>query len=333
MSLRSGLLAFVFVLSLPAESAEIVLADGSRVVGEVLGLDDAEDLRVDTEHMGVVEIDWDAVRSIDNTGVLEIELFDGSRIYGSLSVDGNSVRAGAGDMRTIPRDDVFHIEEYNQTFQDAVELYTDLGMNLVRGNNIVTQISTGAGLRYDGERFETSLDATAIVNEQVDGTDTRRTTIRSGYTWKLHDSWTLRGFYSFESDEQQGLDSRTLLGATIGNRIVNNRRVRLELYSGLALNTEDFEISPKSDSLEGVLGTTVRWRSANDVDLDATLTVLPNLEQSGRTRAQFDGSISIDLWGDLDFKTTVYNRYDSDPPEGNSKNDYGTTVGLSWSSD
>ena len=42
-------------------------------------------------------------------------------------------------------------------------------------------------------------------------------------------------------------------------------------------------------------------------------------------------SASIDLFADFDFKLTVYDRYDSDPPVGNETNDYGITVGLSWS--
>ena len=48
-------------------------------------------------------------------------------------------------------------------------------------------------------------------------------------------------------------------------------------------------------------------------------------------RVQFDGSLSFDIFSDLDFKLTVYDRYDSQPPEGNDTNDTGLTLGLSWS--
>jgi putative salt-induced outer membrane protein YdiY len=58
--------------------------------------------------------------------------------------------------------------------------------------------------------------------------------------------------------------------------------------------------------------------------------VLPNLEDSSRVRTQFDGSLSVDLFSDFDFKVTVYDRYDSQPPPGNEKNDTGITLGLSW---
>ena len=79
--------------------------------------------------------------------------------------------------------------------------------------------------------------------------------------------------------------------------------------------------------LTGLL-TLERLRSAADIDF--ALTFFPNLEESDRLRSQFDGTMSFDLFSDLDFKVTVYNRYDSAPPEGNEKNDTGVTLALSW---
>lgn len=54
-------------------------------------------------------------------------------------------------------------------------------------------------------------------------------------------------------------------------------------------------------------------------------------QRACRLRAEFDASLSIELLEDLDFKLTVYDRYDSDPPEGNDTNDTGLTLDLSWS--
>ena len=70
---------------------------------------------------------------------------------------------------------------------------------------------------------------------------------------------------------------------------------------------------------------------ARGVDIDVSLFVLPSLEQSDRLRMQFDSTLTVDLFADLDFKLTVYDRYDSQPPEGNDTNDSGLTLGLSWS--
>ena len=311
-------------------AAEIHLRDGSVIRGEILTLVNGEDLTVDTEYMDEVTIEWDAIETVENTKPVVVELFNGLRLSGPLFIDDEGVRIGGPKAEPLPPERIFGIEEFNQAIWDGVSAYTDVGWNIVRGNNTVTQLSIGAGVGYDGPKFETSVDVSAIVNEQQDATDTRRETLNANYSYLFHQTWSVTGLYSFEADEQQGLQGRSLIGAAIGNRVINNRRFRLVFDAGLVLNSEDFDTTEREESVEGLLASTVRWRSKSDIDLDATLSLLPNLEQSGRLRAMFDISMTVDLWGDLDFKLTGYSRYDSDPPLDNANNDYGTTLGLSW---
>ena len=232
---------------------------------------------------------------------------------------------------TLPRDRVFSLAEVNESFWEGLSLYTDIGMNIVRGNNEVNQLSFGAGIGFDGVDFETSVDATTIINEQTEGQDLRRATLAGNYTYRLPRNWQVSGLLQFESDDQQGLNLRTLVGGALGNRVYNQRRMRIDLHAGLVVNSEEFDGQPRTESLEGLLGSVFRLRSAKGIDIDASLFVLPSLEQSDRLRMQFDGSLSVDLFADLDFKLTVYDRYDSQPPEGNDTNDTGVTLGLSWS--
>jgi hypothetical protein len=96
------------------------------------------------------------------------------------------------------------------------------------------------------------------------------------------------------------------------------------------VNSEDFDGQPRTESLEGLVAATYRRRARSGIDIDASLGVLPSLERSDRVRVVFDGSLSVDLIKDLEAKLTLYNRYDSQPPLGNEKNDTGMTVGLSW---
>ena len=322
--------AMLLLLPFVTNAAEIRLKDGSVVFGKVLNLVNGEDLIVDTQYMDEVTIEWDAIESVEDTEPVVVELFNGVRLDGPLLMNADGVRIGGPDAEPIPMSRVFGIEELNQALWDGIEAYTDIGWNIVRGNNTVTQLSIGAGVSYDGPKFETGVDVTGIINEQLDATDTRRETLNSYYTFLFHRTWRLSGLYSFEADEQQGLQGRSLAGATIGNRVINNRRFRLTLDAGLVVNSEDFDTTAREESLEGVLSSTARWRSARDIDVDASLAVLPSLEQSDRVRSQFDITMSVGLWGDLDFKLTGYSRYDSEPPLDNLKHDYGTTLGLSW---
>jgi putative salt-induced outer membrane protein YdiY len=315
-----------------ADAAEIRLRDGSVIIGTILSLQDSEDLIVDTEYMDEVTIEWESIESIRGTQVIEVELFNGQRLFGQIVLDDKGVSIiGDETTVTLPPDRIFAIAEVNENFWEGLDVYTDVGMNLVRGNNEVTQLSFGAGVGYDGRDFETSVDATTIINEQTEGQDLRRVTLTGSYTYRLPRNWQATGLMQFESDDQQGLNLRALYGGAIGNRVYNQRRMRIDLYGGLVVNHEEFEDQPSTDSLEGLLGAAYRLRSARGIDIDASLSVLPSLEQSDRLRMQFDGSLSIDLFADLDFKLSVYDRYDSQPPPGNETNDTGVTLGLSWS--
>lgn len=321
------------VLAAPAPAAEVYLRDGSVVIGTIESLTDGVDLTVDTAHMGDVVIEWDAIERIEGTAAVNVELFSGERLVGNLSLQGGQLYVGAldaSDGRTIEPDEVFQINKYTDNWTDGLDADLTLGLNLVRGNNEVTQLSYGGGIAYDGNRFESGLDSTLIINEQTDAENTRRFTLRGFHNQKLSGNWTAGGIYQFESDDLQQLQGRSLLAAVLNNRVVNNRRHRLSLSGGLAVNAEDFESTSRSESVEAVLGAIYRLRSEGGVDLDATFYALPSLSESDRVRAQLDATVSADLFGDLDVRLIYFNRYDSDPPVAVSEFDYGLTLALGY---
>ncbi len=321
-------LILILLATANAHAAEIRLKDGSVVIGTILSLVDGEDLVVDTRYMDDVTIEWEAIASIEGTQIVDVELFDGTRMLGTVAFDDYGLHIVGEDTTDVDPGRVFSISEVNETFWEAIDAYTDLGMNIVRGNNQVTQVSFGGGIGYDATNFEFAIDATSITNEQTNAEDTRRDTLSAEYTQKFRNRW--RGFasYSFESDEQQNLNGRSLLSLAVGRQLTNSRRQRFQLAAGAALNSEDFAGQPTEESLEGVLNAQYRLRSK--VDFDLSYTYLPNFEQSGRYRTQLDATLSLDLIADFDFKVIAYDRYDSQPPAGNDKNDTGITLALSW---
>lgn len=328
--MKSAAIVVILFSSLgTANAAEFYLEDGSVVIGSIISLEDGENLIVDTAHMDEVIIEWSSVTQVNNTEVVDIEMFDGRRFAGKLRRDGAEIALEGVSTVQLAANQIYRIEEYNESFWEGFSANTDLGMNLVRGNNQVTQLSFGAGIGYDSQNFETSLRGSAIINEQTNTSDTRRSTLIGSYTHKFRDGWQAIGSLQFEADEQQDLDGRTLLTGAIGKRVYNQSRHRLEIFTGLAVNSEKFSGLARNETLEGLLG--LRYRMRTFADVDTTLVALPSLEGNDRLRTQFDAAVSFDLYSDLDFKITVYDRYDSQPPEGNDKNDTGLTLGLSWS--
>ena len=57
----------------------------------------------------------------------------------------------------------------------------------------------------------------------------------------------------------------------------------------------------------------------------------PSLNNWGRQRLQLDGAIKQELWKDLFFSLTVYNTYDSRPPNPDANtNDIGIVTSIGW---
>jgi len=68
-----------------------------------------------------------------------------------------------------------------------------------------------------------------------------------------------------------------------------------------------------------------------EIDITTTLTVLPSFSNWGRIRADLDTRIQFELFKDFSWSATVFDNYDSRPPEGNETNDFGITTSVGWS--
>ena len=135
----------------------------------------------------------------------------------------------------------------------------------------------------------------------------------------------------FESDDRQQLEGRSLLAGQLSKRVINKHDQQLRFSGGVALNVENFDTTARSESFEAILGAVYRLRTRRGIDLDATFYALPSLSDSDRIRAQFDATLSADLFGDLDARLIYYNRYDSAPPVAVSEFDYGLTLAFRYS--
>ena len=67
------------------------------------------------------------------------------------------------------------------------------------------------------------------------------------------------------------------------------------------------------------------------MDLNSDLTVYPDIINWNRVRLEFNFSIAWEIIKDLDLKTTIYESYDSTPPEtAAAKNDFGINLTIGW---
>jgi hypothetical protein len=74
--------------------------------------------------------------------------------------------------------------------------------------------------------------------------------------------------------------------------------------------------------------TTFRFKTT---EVTTAARFYPSISDPGRIRIGFDGSVKFELLRDLYWKFSVYDDFDSRPPENLVKNAVGVTTSLGWS--
>jgi len=315
----------------------IVLVNGDHITGEIKSLE-YNRLKVSTDHMGTVYIEWDKIARVQTDQYLLLERGDGSRYYGQLAASDHdaqlAVRRTAGgkaeqvDMSTVVRAQPIE----GGDFIDRLDGYVSAGFDLSQsGDN--TTLNFAGGLSSRSRVREWSLDGTADLTD-----DSARRTERydvSGVQRRLLQG---RNFYegvlSFTRNTELDLNLRSQVIGAFGRYFVRSNTMELRAGAGLGYTHENYQSEGAFDSVELVLGTdfSVFRYDFPETDIGGSLALFPSLTKAGRYRAEGDVHAKYEFVDDLYFELRMYGSYDSEPPvEGNAPSgDYGVVTSLGY---
>ena len=133
-----GLLAASLLLCVTSANAAdrdntdvIVLKNGDRVTGEILELEYGQ-LRLSTDDMGTINIEWAAIASIDSQYTFDVERAGGQRYAGVIatSEDGEElVIRDEGTEESVPKSSVVRVTELEQGFWQRISGSMSVGFN------------------------------------------------------------------------------------------------------------------------------------------------------------------------------------------------------------
>ena len=119
-----------------------------------------------------------------------------------------------------------------------------------------------------------------------------------------------------------------------GPRLINSNRAQLSLGGGIAVNDErGVDVEP-SRNVEGILLLTTSYFTYDrpKTNLDLTVQYYPSLSNIGRHRLQLDAGAKYELWKDFFISLSLYNSFDSRPPNpAADTNDVGIVASIGWS--
>ncbi len=324
-------LSFVLLLAIGGanqlHSATVVLSNGDRLTGEISTLNKGK-LALKTDYAGTVQIDWAMVSELDTDQKFEILTQSGRRFTGTLrrSPDGVEVVTDA-ERESIPPVDVTGLVPLSDgkppSFWQRLDGSIDAGYSFTRGNADLTQSSLSIRSGYVREKYNAQITASSIFSRQEDALSTSRHAF-SGRLDRFLGPRALAFFLGgLERNDRQQLNLRTTTGGGLGWRLVKNKNTELSIRGGLTFTNERFTDAVELSSGEA-LGQ-VEWKGLRfgSVELSTDARFYPSLTESGRYRIEYDSTMRIPLLSQLTWSLSLFDRFDSNPPQPVQRNDYG----------
>jgi putative salt-induced outer membrane protein YdiY len=309
----------------------VITKSGDRLVGEIKRVE-KDVLVLGTDYSDAdFKIKWDQVASIESDRQFLVETFDGKRVTGSLKPgpDTKPVVQIADTSVEFPQ--VAAMQPIERTFWSRFTAGLDFGYSMTRANS-AKQLSLGTNLSYRDEQHVDVLFANVFRSSQENAPETQRWDLGNDFRRFLGTRWYVNTTQDFLHSEEQGLDLRTTIGGGGGRYLVRSPSQYLALGGGLAWTNENYTDPslPNKDSAEAYLGTEFMTEKLKFADVITRFTYYPSLTISDRYRLTYRFDVDFNLPGDWYLRFGLFDNYDSQPPEGFSRNDYGWSNGFGF---
>ena len=317
----------------------IVLVNGDRITGEIKSLEHNR-LKLSTDHMGTVYIEWDKIARVQSDQYLLLEREDGSRYYGQLkpSVEDGRLKVDRGDARATPENVamasvVRAVPIEGGEFIDRLDDYVSAGLDIAKANDRRSMDFAG-GLSSRTREREWALDGSMNLTDDDSGESSERYDAQFQYRQFRERRDFYMSFGGMSRNTELDLDLRTLVGGGYGRYFVQTNTADWVGGLGLAYSNEHYSGAEQLNSLEAVFYTSfsIFRYDFPETDITGAFTLLPSLTKSGRYRSQADLRAKYEFVDDLYFELRVYGSYGSQPPADDvEKSDYGFTTSLGYS--
>jgi hypothetical protein len=323
-------IAFVAVLFLSTTAASYAATDvvttttGEKLVGEIKKLE-KDVLTMSTEYSDSdFKIEWDKVASIESDRDFLIETFDGKRISGSLKADPTKRAAVLVGNVSVALADLSTMQPYNRTFWSRFDAGFDFGYSMTQANS-AKQLTLAGTLLYRDRHVVDTVVTNVFRSAQSNAPETQRWNVGNDFRYLIGERWYANTAQDFVNSDELGLDLRTTIGGGGGRYLLRSASQYLALGGGLAWSNENYTdpAVPTKDSAEAYIGTEFMTEKLKVADLVTRFSYYPSLTIDSRYRINYTFDLDFNLPGDWYFRVSIFENFDSTPPTGLSRNDYG----------
>jgi len=331
--------AGIVLISAPALSRDrtdtVLLVNGDHVTGEIKVLARGQ-VKIKTNSMSTVYIEWEDVVRLKSTYYFEIEDEDGFKYYGTPELaDNDEFRITRLDaIVSLEKQHVIRMTPIEKTVSERFHGSLILGLSYTKASE-VGRLDLSFNINYREEKNYLDFRLTTNLTAERDTLSSQRAeavaTYQRLFRKKLYSDNRLSAF----RNDELGIALRVTLGTGIGANVIQTNKSLLESTLGLSINREwpIDTTAPVTTNVEGVLsvGYSVFKYNTPKTDLSSTVGVFPRLPSFDRWRLDVEVSLSQEIIKDFTMVFTFYNNYNSEPPsEDASENDWGFTTSVGY---
>jgi len=313
----------------------VIFKNGDQLTGEVKGLSRGR-LNLNTDATGTIGIEWDKVAQVISTQSVQVETDTGTRFFGQLVAPAENERVVVSTNegpKEINARRVVLMTPIETTAIQALDIDVSIGYNFTKAGG-VKQGTIGLDMDYRTRLRSYSLSASTVVSDSNEIDASKRSNLALEYKRLWRDRWFVNGNVNLDQNDELGLNLRTSAGGGGGRYLLQNNNMLLTLQGGLLASRENNvgEVDYR-DSIEAMFSLAWDWFRFDSPELDwsTTATVIPNLTDWGRVRAEFDTSLKWELIHDLNWGVSFYGSFDNKPQsETASTSDYGVNTTFTY---
>ena len=315
----------------------IYLKNGDRITGSIKELDRGK-MRLKTETMDTVYLDWDDIESIDSVTYLRIVATDGAISYGRMEksdVEATVTVAHGEELTDTPLYQIASMKplRIDERFLQQLEGEVSAGLDYGQVADLLL-VNLDSSLRYREEKYEIELGLNWAQTRRDEGNNYSRSSLIVDYTRLLEDRYFWATSLGFESNEGLGIDLRSIVAGAAGRFLVQTPIMQLHLSAGLAGSAEDRTNGTSQESIEGLIRSSFDLfkLSTPMTRLSASVSVFPGITEKDRLRVNSKLSLRNEFIRDFFWDLSIYSNYDNQSVQGADNSDYGiiTSLGASF---
>lgn len=311
----------------------IELLNGDRITCEIQKLERGK-LTVKTDGLGTISIEWNDVARITSPSYFVIELDSGLRHFGTL-VAGDprmvNVATSAG-VDKLGLGAVVRVYPMGRSFWRRLDGSISAGFNFTQAN-VETQWTFASKLTYRGPKWVSTITGDSLLTDREDADRQTRNNVSLFTQRLLGPRWAAVGFSQFQQNEELSLNLRAVFGGGALRAVVQTNQTLLNLMGGVAYTTEQYAGADDVSVLEAVAGADWDWFTYDGRSTNMGVTALSFYALTGdaRFRLELNTSFKSDIISDLYWSINMFESFNSLPPAGQKKNDFGVSAAIGWS--